>query len=846
MAGFLTEWLWGENVALLIGMASGPWVVAVCWCFWGASLFLFSLFSVLAIALSLCFLLLTPLPASWRPSFRPAIIGKGALTPQPPNLALLLSEEPPDTKARCSTCSSRATKSWAYLMRLSGLVRPMHAQHKMGVVGALGPFSPSSAISGLADGSSKNSPTTATRNEIPKLLPLHSVVERFAGSGGHAPVATPRLSQHPSAAAELHTPHTQQPQQGTVAHIAAAAAAAAAAGGDEGSFWGAHYLPAAATAAAAVSGVQTAEEGEEGLLNQQCKACRLASSWLQPPTVSRQQLLRACPSLSSGFNPDSVLLQHRLTQGLLLYLQERQRMMSLIKFDQKYWVTSVDGDVILLHYYRHRTDPNACKASWGPAGASAAAEGVGCTDSRFPHGRPHGLCGCRGILFIVGGIGAKAHDLQVQHVVLLAAAKGFCVFFLSCLRGIDAPIANLPTDLTTSADVQASLCFILHLHVNGFEKRQQQQQQQHKAAAAGEQQQQHQGGTELKLTEVDDAFRRIMVEGSEEAFLRSIPPGFIPPVFLMGYSMGSCAILRLLGSLGLQQAVQQLQQQQQQQQQGEGEAEEEAATAASSKEGQRAKTSPNSSSSSRSGEPMMSPFCRDLAAAVASEYIPSLEWLRFLKGAVTISNAMCLDSCIGSLDKAGGITGRLCKMTMLKMYKTKQWMEPSSNYVSKGLDPGLVALSQMTSTLREIDLLTHLSLCLTPASPLACTRVYYALTTCLPHMLLAPLPLLCVHALDDPIVEPLSVCRAAATVPKYNANCTYAVVEKGGHNLFQESFWSLVGAELWRRLKNLHLSKPASKASTADLHPQNLFVHESFQARVAIEFITAVWRRCSA
>lgn len=66
----------------------------------------------------------------------------------------------------------------------------------------------------------------------------------------------------------------------------------------------------------------------------------------------------------------------------------------------------------------------------------------------------------------------------------------------------------------------------------------------------------------------------------------------------------------------------------------------------------------------------------------------------------------CLRSCIGSLDRAGGVTGRLCKQTMLKMYKTKQWMEPSPNYVSKGLDPGLVALSQMVSTSRRPALKT--------------------------------------------------------------------------------------------------------------------------------------------
>lgn len=70
---------------------------------------------------------------------------------------------------------------------------------------------------------------------------------------------------------------------------------------------------------------------------------------------------------------------------------------------------------------------------------------------------------------------------------------------------------------------------------------------------------------------------------------------------------------------------------------------------------------------------------------------------------------MCLllrPSCIGSLDKASGVTGRLCKKTMLKMYKSKQWLEPSTNYVRKGLDPGLVALSQMVRNTHFAEL-TH-------------------------------------------------------------------------------------------------------------------------------------------
>lgn len=162
--------------------------------------------------------------------------------------------------------------------------------------------------------------------------------------------------------------------------------------------------------------------------------------------------------------------------------------------------------------------------------------------------------------------------------------------------------------------------------------------------------------------------------------------------------------------------------------------------------------------------------------------------------------------------------------------------------------------------MREIDLLTHLSICFTPSSPLSCTRVYYALTTCLPHMLLVPVPLLCLHALDDPIVEPLAVCRAAATVPKYNPNCTYAVVGRGGHNLFQESFWPLIGTAVWRWLgtacrnisRNFSGDEKAKKAGKsaekgAEMNykqPRGLYVDHSFQARVAVEFITAVWRRC--
>ena len=74
-----------------------------------------------------------------------------------------------------------------------------------------------------------------------------------------------------------------------------------------------------------------------------------------------------------------------------------------------------------------------------------------------------------------------------------------------------------------------------------------------------------------------------------------------------------------------------------------------------------------------------------------------------------------MQSCIGSLDRASGVTGKLCKKTMLKMYKSKQWLEPSTNYMSKGLDPGLVALSQMVSL---PSFLNTISFAFTPPPPL--------------------------------------------------------------------------------------------------------------------------------
>lgn len=146
------------------------------------------------------------------------------------------------------------------------------------------------------------------------------------------------------------------------------------------------------------------------------------------------------------------------------------------------------------------------------------------------------------------------------------------------------------------------------------------------------------------------------------------------------------------------------------------------------------------------------------------------------------------------------------------------------------------------ASIREIDLLTHLSVCLTPASPLSCTRVYYALASCLSHMLMVPVPFLCLHAMDDPIVEPLAVCRAAATVPRYNHNCSYVVLKRGGHNIFQESFWPLLGCpKIFNVARKFvgewkHSSpKPQQKIPYAD---------ENFQARLVMEFISAVWRRC--
>lgn len=193
-------------------------------------------------------------------------------------------------------------------------------------------------------------------------------------------------------------------------------------------------------------------------------------------------------------------------------------------------------------------------------------------------------------------------------------------------------------------------------------------------------------------------------------------------------------------------------------------------------------------------------------------------------------------------------------------------------------------------------MLTHLSVCCTPTSPFSCSSVYYSLASCLSHTLLVPVPFLCLHALDDPIVLPISVCKAAATVPKYNTNCTYAVVSKGGHNLFQEGFWTIIGASIVRVFSLLYLrlcnslfngsgcypaeilprnlfsflsgGKPQVKTQTQKETGDataattgsdgirskqqetegkgipNLFVEENFQARLIMEYITALWRRC--
>lgn len=164
--------------------------------------------------------------------------------------------------------------------------------------------------------------------------------------------------------------------------------------------------------------------------------------------------------------------------------------------------------------------------------------------------------------------------------------------------------------------------------------------------------------------------------------------------------------------------------------------------------------------------------------------------------------------------------------------------------------PGIQKLSSFcnlvsylqTTSIREIDLLTHLSVCLTPASPLSCTRVYYALASCLSHMLMVPVPLLCLHAMDDPIVEPLAVCRAAATVPRYNHNCSYVVLKRGGHNIFQESFWPLLGSAKFFSFARDFMRRWRRSSSKVQKTPP--LADDNFQARLVMEFISGVWRRC--
>lgn len=273
------------------------------------------------------------------------------------------------------------------------------------------------------------------------------------------------------------------------------------------------------------------------------------------------------------------------------------------------------------------------------------------------------------------GIGAKACDLQVQHVAQIAAAKGFCVFFMSCLRGIEAPISHLPTDLTTSSDAQAALAFIVYLHIKGFglpsQRSSQKDVHEHREQPTAAQQHASKNASKstvgpprtdaptvscsdrgrgvLLLDEEDVAFKSIIANGLDEEFLRTVSSDAIPPVFLLGYSMGSCAVMRLLGALGLQESLRQLEsrggvfkdsEQCSNACSSRGEVCEERKTAGHERQFSQL---PSSLRHQPKDVHATTPFFRELASAVATERIPSLEWIRFIKGAVTVSNAMCLD-----------------------------------------------------------------------------------------------------------------------------------------------------------------------------------------------------------
>lgn len=322
--------------------------------------------AILIAGLAVLITLLMPLPKCLRRTYFPAVIGTGSLVAQGPNVSLLFKART-GLQQNCINCNHHISKDLLYLRQLSGLLRPFHARHKRAVHRSLSSATSNSFV-----------PPSDSLLQIRQLLHPHCIVECFSESQRLVPdneihrLSRGNLLEQPSGTKDCNIEHRQL--------ITATAQTK-----DQNS-----CIPK--------EGMPALESGGESL----CETCELESKLMRSCTLQREELLHACPSLQEGYTPDSILLRHRLMQGALIYLQEEWKAFKLIEFDRKYWVTSADGDRILLHYCRHRTNLKAC-ATGCRSGGSYVESHAGCTDDRFPRGHPHGLCGCRGILFIVGG-----------------------------------------------------------------------------------------------------------------------------------------------------------------------------------------------------------------------------------------------------------------------------------------------------------------------------------------------------------------------------------------------------------------------------------------------------------
>eukprot|EP00921_Rhytidocystis_pertsovi_P013997 GHVQ01022804.1.p1 GENE.GHVQ01022804.1~~GHVQ01022804.1.p1 ORF type:complete len:592 (+),score=91.62 GHVQ01022804.1:164-1939(+) len=249
--------------------------------------------------------------------------------------------------------------------------------------------------------------------------------------------------------------------------------------------------------------------------------------------------LSNCRSLLSGFCPQSSLLALNFIQGCLIILQPKLFSSSSYIPDtlrcQDFHIPADDGDRLLISYYPSTSACTSSSSSFPsspkhsmPPHDNSPPPSVGRLQSSETNTKQCEYC--KGAVLIVGGAGGSIRDPHVQSLIRLV--PDYCCYFMAA-RGVSSPITVTPQNWADCKDLVSALNHIIHTHgavANPFWN-------DHMAGRSGEPVSTRDGdtGTDESLP-------------AEE---RSHCEGHGGGIFLVGYSIGACNVVKSLDRVGV-------------------------------------------------------------------------------------------------------------------------------------------------------------------------------------------------------------------------------------------------------------------------------------------------------